>query len=118
MKRKKKYENKRRKTRHKNEGFYKAFRRGEYVFIIGKIRKLVNELPPYKIREEGARGRPPTNPRYIFTAILIRALFSVSYHDTYCLLIILNSAGLLKMKKVPAATTIQGLVYKNTSFIY
>jgi len=113
MKRKKKYENKRRKTRHKNEGFYRDFRRREYVFIIGKIRKLVNEIPPpYKIREEGTRGRPPSNPRYILTAILIRALFSLSYDDTYCLLIILNSAGLLKMKKVPAATTIQGLVYK------
>jgi len=46
MKRKKKYENKRRKTRHKNEGFYRTFRRREYVFIIGKIRKLVNEIPP------------------------------------------------------------------------
>ena len=46
MKRKKKYENKRRKTRYKNDVFYRAFRRREYVFIIGKIRKLVNEIPP------------------------------------------------------------------------
>jgi len=79
MKRKKKYENKRRKTRHKDEGFYGDFQRREYVFIIGKIRKFVNEIPPpYKIREEGTRGRPPSNPKYILTAILIRALFSLS----------------------------------------
>jgi hypothetical protein len=83
MKKKKGDVNRKRRTWHKNERFYRAFRRREYVFIIGKIRKLVKELPPpYKTREEGTRGRPPSNPRYVLTAILIRALFSLSYDDT------------------------------------
>jgi len=67
----------------KMRDFIGVFRIREYVFIIGKIRKLVNEIPPpYKIREEGTRGKSPSNPRYILTAILIRALFSLSYDDT------------------------------------
>ena len=119
IKRKKRDMNKKRRTWHKNERFYGAFRRREYVFIIGKIRKLVNEFPPpYKTTEEGTSGRPPSNPRYVLTAILIRALFSLSYDNTYSLLILLNSGGLLRMNRVPAAITIQGLVSKiHVSFI-
>jgi hypothetical protein len=82
MKKKKRYKQKE-KNMAQNEGFYRAFRKREYVFIIGKIRKLVKELlPPYKTREEGTRGKPPSNPRYVLTAILIRALFSLSYDYT------------------------------------
>ncbi|MGC8673397.1 MAG: hypothetical protein ACP5TO_07880, partial [Thermoplasmata archaeon] len=55
----------------KMRDFTRHFEEGEYVFIIGKIRKLVNESPPpYKTREEGTRGRHPSNPRYVITAII------------------------------------------------
>jgi transposase len=92
---------------------YREFRRKEIVYIIEKIKKVVYTSPaPYKIKKKGTRGRTPMNPKDVVFALLIKAFFCLSYDSTHSFLILLQRGRLIRMKKIPAATTIQGLVGK------
>jgi hypothetical protein len=67
--------------------------------------------PPYKVKPPGSVGRTPTQPKDVVRFLLLRALFFWSYDSIFSLLCACPClANALGFTKIPAPTTVQGLV--------
>jgi len=100
--------------RYRNWQKYRRFRRSEVESVLKVMKKVVfKSPPPYRIKPPNTKGRPPANPYDIILFLLVKAYFCFSYDMTYAFFTAFPSlARKCGMKKVPAPTTVQGLVCK------
>lgn len=103
MRRRKKYQKK-----------YRKFLRNGLGKVLVTMGETIDNSPPhFKVKPPGTRGRPPTPPKDVVRFLLLRSLFFWSYDSIYALLNVSTCiTKALGFEKIPAPTTVQGLVDK------
>lgn len=85
---------------------YRKQRKQRFQRTVCNLKSRLEKRPdPYPVREAGTRGRPPTPPKAVLVALMVKVLLDLSYIDTESFLRWVSNDGLLVV--VPAASTMQ-----------